>query len=181
MAATKNYDLGRLNVLIVDDNRHMHDILSNMLRGLGVKTISRCADGAAAFLALKDFAADLVVLDWEVPILDGYDFTRLIRTAHDSPNPFVPIIMLTAHTERRRVIMARDAGVNEYLAKPVSARSLYERIVAVIENPRPFIRSPNYFGPCRRRRADPNYKGPERRAAGPSQPAAAGEARPNAA
>jgi DNA-binding response OmpR family regulator len=78
----------------------------------------------------------------------------------------VPIIMLTGHSEKKRVIAARDAGVTEFLAKPISAKGLYGRILNVVANPRPFIRTKNYFGPDRRRNANPNYSGPERRKGG---------------
>jgi DNA-binding response OmpR family regulator len=87
---------------------------------------------------------------------------RLVRTGKDSPNPFVPIIMLTGHTEMHRVIEARDAGVHEFLAKPISAKGLYSRVKSIIERPRPFIRAGLYFGPDRRRRQI-DWKGPERR------------------
>ena len=83
--------------------------------------------------------------------LDGLDFVRLVRTAKDSPNPYVPIIMLSGYTEYRRVTEARDAGINEFLAKPISARALYLRFASIIDNPRPFIRTKSYFGPDRRR------------------------------
>ncbi len=95
--------------------------------------------------------------------MDGLEFVRLVRTDTESPNPFVPVIMLTAHTEAKRVVEARDAGVTEFLAKPISAHQLYSRILAVIERPRPFIRAKAYVGPERRRRQDPKRKGPERR------------------
>ncbi len=83
--------------------------------------------------------------------LDGVDFVRLVRTANDTPNPYVPIIMLTGFTEMRRVTEARDAGINEFLAKPVSAKAIYQRLATIIDNPRPFVRSKTFFGPDRRR------------------------------
>ena len=95
--------------------------------------------------------------------LDGLDFVRLVRTGGDSPNPYVSIIMLTGHTELNRVLEARDSGVHEFLAKPISAKKLYSRIKAIIEHERKFIKAGRYFGPDRRRREDPNYSGKERR------------------
>ena len=95
--------------------------------------------------------ADVLIVDWHMQPLDGLDFVRLVRTASDSPNPYVPIIMLTGYTEYARVVEARDAGINEFLAKPISAKSLYLRFAAIIDNPRPFIRTKKYFGPDRRR------------------------------
>ncbi len=158
-----DYNLERLNFLIVDDNKHMRALVKSILHALGVKNIVEAQDGADAFKELRHFPADIIICDWNMSPLDGMDFVRLVRTGKDSPNPFVPIIMLTGHTEMNRVVEARDAGVHEFLAKPISAKSLYGRIRAIIERPRPFIRAGMYFGPDRRRRQSPNYKGPERR------------------
>jgi DNA-binding response OmpR family regulator len=90
----------------------------------------------------------------------------MIRQPGANANPFVPIIMLTGHTEKQRVTAARDAGITEFLAKPISAKALYQRIVNVVANPRPFIKTKTYFGPDRRRAINPNYVGPERRKGG---------------
>jgi DNA-binding response OmpR family regulator len=90
----------------------------------------------------------------------------MIRTSTASPNPFVPIIMLTGYTSLERVRQARDAGINEFLAKPVSVKAILSRLTSVIEHPRSFVRTKMYFGPCRRRRANAEYQGPERRADG---------------
>ncbi len=156
-------DLSALHVLIVDDNKHMRTILKTLLRALGLVNIRESEDAAQAFAELKQFPVDIIICDWEMEPLDGIDFTRLVRTAADSVNPFVPIILLTGHTELSRVKEARDAGITEFLAKPVSAVSLRNRMEAVILNPRPFIRSRHYVGPDRRRKARA-YDGPERRA-----------------
>jgi DNA-binding response OmpR family regulator len=87
-----------------------------------------------------------------------------VRTAKDSPNPYVPIIMLSGFTEHRRITEARDAGINEFLAKPISAKSIYQRVATIIDNPRPFIRAKNFFGPDRRRQnLGPPRNVPERR------------------
>jgi DNA-binding NtrC family response regulator len=95
--------------------------------------------------------------------LDGIDFVRLIRNSRDSPNPMVPVIMITGHSTIRRVAEARDVGVTEFLSKPVTARGVIERINRVVENPRSFVRTGDYFGPDRRRRQAPDYEGPFRR------------------
>ena len=95
--------------------------------------------------------------------VNGCEFTKLLRTARDSPNHFVPIIMLTAYAERSKVEAARDAGVTEFCAKPVTATELYRKVCAVINTPRSFVRTSVYFGPDRRRRKDDGYKGKERR------------------
>jgi DNA-binding response OmpR family regulator len=87
----------------------------------------------------------------------------MIRTNEDSPNHFLPIIMITGHSERSRVNAARDAGVNEFLVKPVTAKGLMERLSLIVNRPRNFVKSKHYFGPDRRRRPDPNFSGEERR------------------
>ena len=122
------------------------------------------SDAAKAFQELQHFSADVIIVDWNMQPLDGLDFVRLVRTAKDTPNPYVPIIMLSGYTEYRRVTEARDAGVNEYLAKPISAKALYQRFVSIIDNPRSFVRTKKFFGPCRRRQDQGPPRGvPERR------------------
>jgi DNA-binding response OmpR family regulator len=160
----RNYDLSALKVLVVQDARFMQEILRTVLLGLGIKEQMVCATAEAAWPALAEFAPDLVLVDWDLPPQDGTALARRIRRAPNAPNPFVPIIMISGHGERDRAMAVRNAGVNELLVKPVSPRALYERIVAVIEDSRPFIRCPSYVGPERRRRDDRNYAGPERRA-----------------
>jgi DNA-binding response OmpR family regulator len=95
----------------------------------------------------------------------------MIRTNAQAPNPFVPIIMLTGYTSLDHVRQARDAGINEFIAKPVAAKTMMARLVSVIEHPRPFVRTSVYFGPCRRRRANDEYKGAERRSEAKQQAA----------
>jgi len=158
-----DYSLERLNLLVVDDNKHMRALVKSILHALGVRSVKEAIDGADAFKELRHFPADLIICDWNMEPLDGLDFVRLVRTGGDSPNPYVPIIMLTGHTEMNRVIEARDSGVHEFLAKPISAKKLYSRIKAIIEHDRKFIKAGRYFGPDRRRKADPNYSGPDRR------------------
>ena len=166
------YKLDRINFLVVDDNRHMRSLVKGILLALGTRLVAEAADGADAFKELRVFPADVIICDWNMSPLDGLDFVRLVRTAKDSPNPFVPILMLTGHTEMARVIEARDAGVHEFLAKPISAKGLYSRISSIIESPRTFIRASGYFGPDRRRRAaggKMEYKGKERRKKSPEE------------
>lgn len=145
------YVLDSLNVLVVDDNRHMRSLVQSILHALGVKNVMEAGDAAQAFKELQHFNADVIIADWHMDPLDGLDFVRLVRTAKDSPNPYVPIIMLSGYTEYRRVTEARDAGINEFLAKPISAKALYLRFASIIDNPRPFVRTKAYFGPDRRR------------------------------
>ena len=157
------YNLERLNFLVVDDNRHIRSLVRSLLRVLGARHIEEATDGADAYARLGTYAADVIICNWQMSPMDGLEFVRLLRTDTDSPNPFVPVIMLTAHTEAKRVVEARDAGVTEFLGKPISAHQLYSRIRAIIKHPRPFVRAKSYVGPDRRRRQDPDFKEPERR------------------
>ena len=152
-----------MRVLLVDDNHHMRSIVSAVLAGVGVEHIRECWDGAEALSALRQWPADVAIVDFHMAPLDGVEFTRLVRNAADSPNPFLPIIMLTGYAEKTRVMEARDAGVTEFIVKPVTARAVLDRLNAVIFHPRPFVRTADYFGPDRRRRQDPAYAGPWRR------------------
>jgi two-component system, chemotaxis family, chemotaxis protein CheY len=151
MANESRYVLENINVFIIDDNRHMRLLVKSILHSLGVKEIGEAGDAAEAFTELQHFTADIIIVDWHMEPLDGLDFVRLIRTAKDSPNHYMPIIMLTGFTEYARVAEARDAGVNEFLAKPISPKDLYMRLASIIDNPRPFVRTKTYFGPDRRR------------------------------
>jgi CheY-like chemotaxis protein len=159
--------LSNLRFLMVDDNQHMRAIVGAILKGVGVKHFREAMDGAEALQALREGMIDIAIVDFKMSPLDGVQFTQLVRNSPDSVDPFLPIIMLTGFAERHRVFEARDAGVTEMVVKPVTARSLLDRINTVIFKPRPFIRSGDYFGPCRRRRAEPTYEGPFRRSGEP--------------
>lgn len=149
--------------MIVDDNQHMRGILKELLRAAGVNDIKEASDPLEAFEYMKSSLVDLLLVDLAMPLMDGVEFTRMVRTNEDSPNHFLPIIMITGHSERSRVNAARDAGVNEFLVKPVTAKGLMERLSLIVNRPRNFVKSKQYFGPDRRRRADPNFSGEERR------------------
>jgi DNA-binding response OmpR family regulator len=160
------YRFDRLRILIVDDNVHMRKMLAAIVRALGVTNVYESPDGTSGWETLRAVNPDIVLLDWMMPGMSGLEFVRQVRTSPESPNPFVPVIMLTGHTQADRVRQARDAGTTEFMAKPISAKGLLARITAVIESPRSFVRTPEYFGPCRRRRKDDSYKGPDRRVTG---------------
>ncbi|MBX9826657.1 MAG: response regulator [Xanthobacteraceae bacterium] len=158
-------DFNRLRLLVIDDNPHMRRIIRTLLHGFGARDVLEAEDGATGLDTFTHNAPDIVLLDWAMPVFDGLKLTQMIRQADSNANPFVPIIMITGHTEKNRVTDARDSGITEFLAKPISAKALYQRIVNVVAHPRPFIRTKTYFGPDRRRNANANYAGPERRRA----------------
>lgn len=165
-----------LKILLVDDNHHMRLLLGEILRALGVRQLYEAGDGAQGLQMMKSHPVDIVMTDLSMQPMDGIDFVRLLRNSPDSPNQMCPVIMITGHSTMQRVNEARNAGVNEFLAKPLTARGVIERLDRVVEHPRPYVRTSDYFGPDRRRRADPGFQGPWRRQAdGPQQSAASDE------
>jgi len=177
-------DFNRLRFLVIDDNPHMRRIIRTLLHGLGTRDVFEADDGATGLDAYTHNIPDIVLIDWAMPVFDGLELTKMIRETDGNANPYLLFIMITGHTEKNRVTSARDAGITEFLAKPISAKALYQRIVNVVAHPRPFIKTRNYFGPDRRRIANPNYPGPERRRGGAAdfieQPGLAAKAKPSA-
>jgi len=142
----------------------MRKLVVTILQAFGVIQIYEAESGERAWTILRESNPDVLVLDWMMEGMSGLDLVTMIRTDSQTPNPFVPVIMLSGHTHIDMVRKARDAGINEFIAKPVSVKTMMNRLLAVIENPRPFVRTKSYFGPCRRRRGAAEYQGPERRA-----------------
>ena len=159
--------LHSLNILLVDDNQHMRAITGAILKSAGVRHIREVSDGAMALQSLREHPSDLAIVDFNMFPLDGVEFTRLVRNSPDSGNPYLPIIMMTGHSEKGRVMEARDAGVNEFVAKPITAKALFDRIQAVIIRPRAFVKTEGYFGPDRRRLKPAKYNGLMRRSSDP--------------
>jgi CheY-like chemotaxis protein len=158
-----------LRVLLADDNAHMRTIVSAVLKSIGVKHLKEARNGAEALAIMREWQCDVAMVDFRMQPIDGVEFTRLVRTAKDSANVFLPIIMLTGYADRTRVIEARDAGVTELIVKPITAQAVIARLNSVIYHPRPFVRTEAYFGPDRRRSTNPDYKGPERRGTGKAE------------
>lgn len=163
----RNYDFRFLRILVVDDSRFMTRVVSQILKELGVGHVETAHSGTEAFAIARDFEPDVVISDWDMEGGAGPELVNQLRNAEDSPCRYVNVIMLTGYAERRRVLAARDFGITEFLTKPVSAKAIYARLVAMVERPRPFVRvTDDYFGPDRRRAANEDYAGPERRAQG---------------
>lgn len=140
-----------LKVLVVDDEHYTRKVVRALLTSIGVRQIIDAADGLQGLETIRSLAPDIVVLDWEMPFLDGHEFVRLVRSPGTFPIPNIPIIMLTGHGERSRVVSALKAGVHEYLLKPVSGNALRARIVSILNNPRPMIQIGKYYGPSPRK------------------------------
>ena len=156
------YRFDRLRILVVDDNVHMRKLVTTILQAFGVTQIYEAHNGETGWAALREHTPDMIILDWVMEGMSGIELIKMVRANPQSPNPFVPAIMLTGHTSMDHVQQARDAGMNEFIAKPVSVKTMMSRLSAVIEHPRPFVRTNGYFGPCRRRRVE-EHAGGERR------------------
>ncbi len=155
-----SFSFDTLRFLLVDDNHHMRAIVAAILRSAGARTIREAQDGEEGLDSLRRYSADIAIADFKMTPVDGVEFVRQVRQGKE---PYLPVIMMTGFSDRVRIVEARDAGVTEILAKPITARSLLERVESVVLHPRPFIRSESYFGPCRRRTDRPVYTGEERR------------------
>ena len=161
---SKLVDFKYLTVLVIEDSAFMRRTLNKLLAGFGFKNVLETDNAAEGLKMLQQFNVDIILLDLAMDPIDGIEFTKMMRTSSDTANPLVPIILITGHTERYRIEGARDAGVNEVLAKPVSSNDLLSRLMYVVQTPRPFVDGGGFFGPDRRRRVDKTYKGEERRA-----------------
>lgn len=155
------YDLSKIQVLVAEKQAPMRTMLRQVLRELGVEVIHDAANPEDAFDLFNEVEPDLVLADW-APDFDGLKLVREIRAGSDSAFRHVPIIMVTAYNETNYIYEALDAGMTEYLTKPVSAKLLYLRIASVIENKRCLIRAEEFIGPDRRRRGG-LFAGPDRR------------------
>jgi DNA-binding response OmpR family regulator len=156
-------DLRALRILLVDDNRRAMDIVRSILTSVGAQQVREATTAHEAFDLLRRESFDLIILDQNLGKGDeGVQLVRRIRNDPSSPVPYVQILMLTGYTEERRVIAARDAGVTAFMSKPFTVAGLLKRLEAMIFETRPFVRSPDYFGPDRRRRGG-GYTGPDRR------------------
>lgn len=158
--------LESVSALILDDNAHMRGLLRVILASFGVRRVEDAADTEEAMGHLAGGDIDIAFVDFKLGGLDGLEFCKRIRDPH-SLYRYLPLIMITAYSERGRVLDAVNAGVDEFLVKPVRAVDVANRVNAIIERRRPFVQAEGYFGPDRRRRDDPHYPGPWRRLTDP--------------
>jgi len=149
-AKQAEYLIQQLAVLVVEDNPFMRSLVRNMLSHIGVGKVHEASDGIMALEIIRAVSPDLIVLDWEMPLLNGPELVRIVRSPGVFPLPDIPIIMLTAHGQRWRVAEAAKLGVNEFLCKPVSARALLDRILSILLKPRESIHLGEYYGPVPR-------------------------------
>jgi len=160
-----------VRILVVDDNDHIRKLVKVILRSIGINKVAEAASGKQAIAIMKEVVPDVVLSDWEMEQMDGLQLTRFIRRSPESPNVFLPVIIMTGQADRMRVLAARDAGVNEFVVKPLSGQIILSRLANILETPRRFVRTGSFFGPDRRRHAKP-WDGSERRGPGKSPCAA---------
>jgi len=147
-------NLSNLKVLVVDDSPHMRVLIRNILKGLGIYTILEAANGQDALEVVKCNHIDVAIADLNMEPVNGMEFLASVRRSKDSPNPFLPVILATGDSRIPTIKAARDAGVNAFLTKPVSVKTLAERLFFVLQDRRKFIRAKTFFGPDRRFRVD---------------------------
>jgi two-component system, chemotaxis family, chemotaxis protein CheY len=156
MGSTGDLNLTRVRALLVDDNEFARDFAATALNALNIRDIHRASDSLEGYKAVSSLIPDLVLVDWVMQPISGVELIKQIRSHPNNAIRFIPIIMVTAYSELWRVHNIRDAGANEVVVKPFSAQTLYAKIRAIVDNPRPFIEAPGtFFGPDRRRRRIP--------------------------
>ncbi len=141
----------KLTVLVVDDNQFMRTMVRGLLGNIGVKKIFEAGDGIAGLEMIREVNPDVIILDWEMPLLNGPELVRIVRSPGVFPSPDIPIIMLSAHGERWRIVKSVKLGVNEFLCKPVSGKALFDRLISILLEPRESVRVGDYYGPAPRR------------------------------
>jgi two-component system chemotaxis response regulator CheY len=144
------HDLSGLKLLVVDDIAAIRALLRGLLRSAGIKQIADARDGPSALSLLRAESFDLVITDLAMRPMDGIELTRRLRQPGSTANPFIPVLMVSGHTEARLVKQAQEAGVTYFLAKPLTLKGLQSRLKAIIEQPKPLICAQTYHGPERR-------------------------------
>lgn len=151
------FNLTSAVTMVVDDSDFGLDLTVEALRGFGIQTRYTCQNAGEAIDILKDHPIDLMLVDCEMPGMDGHELVRWLRNANLDPNSYVPIIMTAGHVRRSKVAAVRDCGASFLVTKPFSAAGLLERIIWVARDSRPFLEVGDYKGPDRR------FKHPEPR------------------
>lgn len=178
------FKLRRINTLIINNSEQVANLLAKMMSEFGFTKIHTAQTALRAVQILREVKINLVIADAELRVpkqqggsnsdavkdediykISGFDFISRLRQSPNSPNRYIPVVMLADALEKEQLLKARDAGVNEILPKPLSAPELCQKLEAIIDAPRMFITASSYKGPCRRRSSQPNAVGEERRKA----------------
>lgn len=158
------FNLTNAVTMVVDDSAFGLDLTFEALRGFGINARWTCHSAAEAIDILKDHAIDLLLVDCEMPGMDGHELVRWLRNSNLDPNAYVPVIMTAGHVRKSKVRAVRDCGANFLVTKPFSAASLLERLIWVARDSRPFLEVGDYKGPDRRFKGSTPGKDNERRA-----------------
>ncbi|HEY8192160.1 MAG TPA: response regulator [Alphaproteobacteria bacterium] len=157
------YELKKASILVIDDMQPMMALTASLLKILGFSDIHQASDADVGWHKFCQYNPDIVLTDWLMEPYDGLQLVKKIRNDPASPNRFVPVILMTGFSHRLRVEQARDIGVTEFLVKPFRAKDMFARVEMLIEKPRRFVETGQFFGPDRRRRKGDDYQGPFRR------------------
>ena len=160
-----NTPLSDIKILIVENDKKLAFLERDILTSFGFREIVVVYSGKEAIDLMYDTRFDILILDWEMSPMKGIDFIKFIRFDEESPDTFVPIIMVTGRAEREDVEIARDAGATEFIAKPFTVEDLRKRIISIIERPRKFVLAEEFHGHDRRRHRGEPPNGVERRKA----------------
>jgi two-component system chemotaxis response regulator CheY len=118
-----------MNVLIVDDYTTMLRILRNLLRQIELTNVEEATDGNDALVKLRKATPDLIISDWNMQPMTGLDLLKAVRA--DAKLKHIPFIMVTAESKTENVIVAKKAGVSNYIVKPFNADTLRAKIASV--------------------------------------------------
>ncbi|WP_417317261.1 response regulator [Emcibacter sp.] len=128
-------NFSNISILVIDDNENMVTLLQAMLSAFGAGQLKVAFNGNDALKIMKNWTPDLIITDWRMKPMGGYEFVKLMRSENNYPECFIPIIVVSGYSEITRVREAQAVGVNQFLVKPVSPESLYRRIMWTIQHP----------------------------------------------
>jgi two-component system chemotaxis response regulator CheY len=143
-----------LVVLIADGNAYTRRLTRQMLTTIGIKSTYEVGDGIETLNAIVAVKADVMILDWLMPSLEGSEVMRIVRSPGVFPKSGLPVIMLTDIGLQSRVMTAVRVGAHELLVKPISPKTLQQRLLGIVLNSRPMVRAGNFYIPMPRRRID---------------------------
>lgn len=145
-----------VNILIIDDDSLMNVLYKDILESMGFNHLKLAKSGEEALLHLAQKPADLILCDWKMRGMSGLDFVKQLRATPNYQLCNIPVIMVSGKAEQEDIMLARDAGVTEYVVKPFTIKGICSKLKSIIEQPRKFVLSDVYTGPDRRRRNDTN-------------------------
>jgi two-component system chemotaxis response regulator CheY len=145
--ADQPFDLQNLTVLIVDNNGYMRRMTRAMLLTMGIRSVAEAADGVTALDKIRTCNPDVLLLDWDIPVIPAVEVMQIIRSPGVFPRPDLPTVMLTSHPNRSYVMQAMRVGVHEILLKPTSSQALQDRILSAVFNKRPMMKFGKYYVP----------------------------------